>query len=60
MSEGKALPQIARKKRISRGEAMLGEEKVEGIWVVRMYDTVENGAVLDSRECKRQRRNDGM
>ena len=53
MSEGKALPQIARKKRISGGEAMLGEEKVEGVWVVRMYDTVENGAVLDSRECKR-------
>ena len=52
------MPQILRKKRIRRGEAMLEEEGIEGIWVVRMCNTFEIRAVLSNREFKGKTRDD--
>jgi len=46
---GKAVPQVARKERIVRCQAMFEQKRLEGIGVVRMWNVVKNRRVIGSR-----------
>lgn len=42
MSERETIPQIGRKEGIKREKAVLEEERVEGVWIVRVDDAFED------------------
>lgn len=52
------MPEIVGKKGVSRREAMFEEEGVEGVWIVRVRDALENRRVLWRERDERETGND--
>jgi hypothetical protein len=47
--DGKAVPQVARKERVVRCQAMFEQKRLEGVGVVRVWNAVKNRRVMGGR-----------
>lgn len=47
VSQREAVPQIRRKKGVGREKAVFEKERMKGVCVVRVYDTVENRGMVN-------------